>query len=230
MRRHWQKKPLLVRQAWPGVQPPLRAARCSRWRASEDVESRLVQRRPMDAGRCATGRSARAAAAEAAAMDPAGAGLDLHLPAARALLDAFRFLPEARLDDLMVSWASRRRRRRPAPRRLRRLPAAGGTGGGAGASARCADRPGRRPAAEDPAPLSSRARLGAGAGRHALPAAALGTPRRRGRYTGAWPSATPAALHDLLEALQGACSSARTTSSMCSSTASPSAPRGVTPA
>ena len=23
MRRHWQKKPLLVRQAWPGVVPPL---------------------------------------------------------------------------------------------------------------------------------------------------------------------------------------------------------------
>ena len=22
MRRHWQKKPLLVRQAWPGVSPP----------------------------------------------------------------------------------------------------------------------------------------------------------------------------------------------------------------
>jgi hypothetical protein len=27
MRRHWQKKPLLVRQAWPGVQPPLARAR-----------------------------------------------------------------------------------------------------------------------------------------------------------------------------------------------------------
>ncbi|MEY3273251.1 MAG: hypothetical protein RLZZ341_2152, partial [Pseudomonadota bacterium] len=23
MRRHWQRKPLLVRQAWPGVAPPL---------------------------------------------------------------------------------------------------------------------------------------------------------------------------------------------------------------
>jgi len=22
MRRHWHKKPLLIRQAWPGIQPP----------------------------------------------------------------------------------------------------------------------------------------------------------------------------------------------------------------
>jgi len=33
-------------------------------------------------------------------------GLNLHLPAAAALLDRFRFVPEARLDDLMVSVAS----------------------------------------------------------------------------------------------------------------------------
>ncbi|MFY9510381.1 MAG: cupin domain-containing protein, partial [Rubrivivax sp.] len=33
-------------------------------------------------------------------------GLDLHLPAAHTLLSRFRFVPEARLDDLMVSWAS----------------------------------------------------------------------------------------------------------------------------
>jgi 50S ribosomal protein L16 3-hydroxylase len=33
-------------------------------------------------------------------------GMDLHGDAARALLDPFRFVPEARLDDLMVSWAS----------------------------------------------------------------------------------------------------------------------------
>ena len=33
-------------------------------------------------------------------------GLDQHVPAAREMLDAFRFVPEARLDDLMVSYAS----------------------------------------------------------------------------------------------------------------------------
>ncbi len=33
-------------------------------------------------------------------------GLELHLPSAQALLAPFRFIPQARLDDLMVSWAA----------------------------------------------------------------------------------------------------------------------------
>jgi len=33
-------------------------------------------------------------------------GLDLHVPAARTLLERFRFVPDARLDDLMLSYAS----------------------------------------------------------------------------------------------------------------------------
>ncbi len=44
MRRHWQKKPLLVRQAWPGVVPPLSRAALFDLAAQDDVESRLVQR------------------------------------------------------------------------------------------------------------------------------------------------------------------------------------------
>ena len=42
MRRHWQKKPLVVRQALPGVTPPATRAELARLAASEDVESRLV--------------------------------------------------------------------------------------------------------------------------------------------------------------------------------------------
>ena len=33
-------------------------------------------------------------------------GVDLHLPAAHELLQRFRFVPDARLDDLMFSYAS----------------------------------------------------------------------------------------------------------------------------
>ena len=39
-------------------------------------------------------------------LDPARAGADLHVDAARALLDRFRFIPDARLDDLMISYAT----------------------------------------------------------------------------------------------------------------------------
>jgi 50S ribosomal protein L16 3-hydroxylase len=121
MRRHWQKKPLLVRQAWPGVVPPLTRAALFALAGQEDVESRVVERRDVVAASRARGATPDAAAWRVRhgpfarrALPPASRpgwtllvqGLDLHVPAARALLDAFRFVPEARLDDLMLSWAS----------------------------------------------------------------------------------------------------------------------------
>lgn len=107
MRRHWEKKPLLVRQAWPGVRPPVTRAQAFRLAASEDVESRLVVR-------SGGGWQVRQGPLPRRALPPVAQprwtllvqGLDLHVDAARELLLPFRFIPEARLDDLMVSWAS----------------------------------------------------------------------------------------------------------------------------
>jgi 50S ribosomal protein L16 3-hydroxylase len=107
MRRHWQKKPLLVRGAWPEVQPPLGRSQLFALAASEDVESRLVAR-DGKAWRVRHGPLRRRA------LPPVSRpgwtllvqGLDLHVPAAHALLEPFGFVPAARLDDLMVSWAS----------------------------------------------------------------------------------------------------------------------------
>jgi len=39
MRRHWQKKPLLIRQALPGVQPPIDRSKIFARAAEEDVEA-----------------------------------------------------------------------------------------------------------------------------------------------------------------------------------------------
>lgn len=107
MRRHWQKKPLLVRQAWPGVTPPLARAPLFDLAAQPGVESRLVQQG-------AAGWKLRHGPLPRRALPPVSRpgwtllvqGLDLHVPAAHAMLNAFSFLPHARLDDLMVSWAS----------------------------------------------------------------------------------------------------------------------------
>jgi 50S ribosomal protein L16 3-hydroxylase len=107
MRRHWQKKPLLIRQAVPGVQPLLSRAQLFALAARDDVESRLVVR---DAGRW----SVRAGPVPRRALPALHQkhwtllvqGLDLHLAAAHALLARFRFVPDARLDDVMVSYAS----------------------------------------------------------------------------------------------------------------------------
>jgi len=107
MRRHWQKKPLLVRQALPGVTPPLARAALFDLAGSEDVESRLVQR---DGSRWSLRQGPFARRTLPPASRPGWTllvqGLDLHVPAAHELLRRFAFIPEARLDDLMLSWAS----------------------------------------------------------------------------------------------------------------------------
>jgi 50S ribosomal protein L16 3-hydroxylase len=107
MRLHWQKKPLLVRQAVPGGVSLIGRAQLFELAAHEEVESRLVARE-------GAGWSLRQGPLKRAALPPLKRrewtllvqGLDLHLPSARALLDRFRFVPDARVDDLMLSYAS----------------------------------------------------------------------------------------------------------------------------
>ena len=107
MRRHWQKKPLLARQAVPGIAPPLERAALFALAQSEDVESRLLVR---DSGRWQLRHGPLPRRALPPLAQPGWTllvqGLDLHVDAARALLERFRFVPDARLDDLMVSYAS----------------------------------------------------------------------------------------------------------------------------
>lgn len=107
MRRHWQKKPLLVRQAWPGVMPPLDRRALFDLAGQEGVESRVLTQ--FDGQwRLRHGPFARRSLP---AINKPGwtllvQGLDLHVPAAHRMLSCFRFVPDARLDDLMISYAS----------------------------------------------------------------------------------------------------------------------------
>ncbi len=111
MRRHWQKKPLLVRQALPGVVPPIGREALFDLAARDDVESRLVSHVE---GSGTAGWSLQAGPIDAASLPPWQQpgwsllvhGVDLQVDAAADLLNRFRFVPAARLDDLMVSWAS----------------------------------------------------------------------------------------------------------------------------
>ncbi len=107
MRRHWQKKPLLVRQALPGIEPPLPRTALFALAARDDVESRLIVR---DGARWAL----RHGPLPRRALPPLAQrrwtllvqGLDTHVDAAHALLARFRFVPQARLDDVMISYAT----------------------------------------------------------------------------------------------------------------------------
>src|SRR5881394_3991969 len=108
MRRHWQRRPLLIRAALPGFVPLLSRARLFALARSADVESRLVTRTARGAWTLAHGPFPRAAFPPA--TRPGWAllvqGVDLHDERARDLLSEFRFVPDARVDDLMISWAS----------------------------------------------------------------------------------------------------------------------------
>ncbi len=107
MKRHWQRKPLLVRGAVPGMRALVPAARLFELAARDDVESRLVVQ---DRG----GWTLRQGPLARRAIPPAKQagwtllvqGMDLHDAGVPALLQQFRFVPEARLDDLMISHAS----------------------------------------------------------------------------------------------------------------------------
>ena len=107
MRRHWQKKPLLVRQAIPGGIDLVSRAALFALAAHDEVESRLVVHRE-GAWTLRQGPMPRTALPplKQSRWTLLVQGLDLHVPAARALLDRFRFVPDARLDDAMLSFAT----------------------------------------------------------------------------------------------------------------------------
>ena len=107
MRRHWQKKPLLVRQAIPAMVPPIERHALFALAEREEVESRLI-RHGKSGWSLKHGPLARRALPPL--KQPAWTllvqGVDLHHEGVHDLLRQFRFLPDARLDDLMISYAS----------------------------------------------------------------------------------------------------------------------------
>lgn len=105
--RHWHKRPLLVRNAAPGFSGFVRARELFRLAERDDVESRAVERHgrrwTLEHGPFSR-RSFRARPARNWTL--LVSGLNNHLAPADALLRDFRFLPYARLDDVMVSYAA----------------------------------------------------------------------------------------------------------------------------
>jgi 50S ribosomal protein L16 3-hydroxylase len=107
MRRYWQKKPLLIRQAIPDIEPPLSRDALFELADQDDVEARLIthfrNRWQLEHGPFAPDELPPV---KQRAWTLLVQGVDLHDDRARALLDRFRFVPDARLDDLMISYAT----------------------------------------------------------------------------------------------------------------------------
>ncbi|MFW2372644.1 MAG: JmjC domain-containing protein [Gammaproteobacteria bacterium] len=108
LKDYWQKKPLVIRQAFPNFESPISAEELAGLSCEQDVNSRIVMEHgadhpwqaiygPMD--------------------DKVFAGMpdthwtllvndvEKHLPELAWIVDAFRFIPEWYLDDLMISYA-----------------------------------------------------------------------------------------------------------------------------
>lgn len=107
MATYWQKKPLLVRNAVPNFTPLLSRTELFGLAERDDVESRLIVSNG-DQWKLSHGPMA------AKSLPPLKKqnwtlliqGVDLHHEQVHALKNQFRFAPDARLDDLMISFAT----------------------------------------------------------------------------------------------------------------------------
>lgn len=103
---YWQKRPLLIRGAVPGFSGLATPAALRRLAGRDDVESRLVIRKGrrwlLEEGPFKSNRFATLPDANWTLLVQ---GLNLHLESADQLLRRFSFVPYARLDDVMVSYA-----------------------------------------------------------------------------------------------------------------------------
>jgi 50S ribosomal protein L16 3-hydroxylase len=103
LRRYWQKRPLLARGALPEWRAIATHRTLAALAARPDVESRLVRRR---GARWSVVHGPLECTALKRNSTLLVSGVNLHLAPADRLLRQFSFLPQARLDDVMASWAA----------------------------------------------------------------------------------------------------------------------------
>jgi 50S ribosomal protein L16 3-hydroxylase len=104
MSQYWQKKPLLIRAAVPDFKPLVNEAELLAMAADDEVESRLVEH-TAKGWKLSQGPIDKPPSAKKRDWTLLVQGVDLHVQAVHALLQQFRFVPDARLDDVMVSLA-----------------------------------------------------------------------------------------------------------------------------
>ena len=105
LRDYWHKKPLLIRAAIPDFVAPIQPPELMQLATSDQVESRLVSL-VKNKWKLEHGPFTTLPKSTQKAWTLLVQGVNLHHPAADAILRQFNFLPEARLDDLMMSYAS----------------------------------------------------------------------------------------------------------------------------
>ncbi len=105
---HWQKKPLLIRQAIPNFQTPLSSDELAELALEDEVESRIIIENGATPWELKQGPFTE----ESFAGLPDNhwtllvQAVDHWVPEIHALLEEFYFLPRWRVDDIMISYAS----------------------------------------------------------------------------------------------------------------------------
>jgi 50S ribosomal protein L16 3-hydroxylase len=105
LREYWHKKPLLIRQAIPNFKPLLKLDKLAELARRNHVESRLITHTDGEWD-MQHGPLAELPPRTQGGWTMLVQGVNLHDARADALLRQFRFVPDARLDDLMISYAT----------------------------------------------------------------------------------------------------------------------------
>lgn len=107
LRDHWQKTPLLIRNPFTQWDNPLDPAELAGLACEPGIESRLIEGQgeslTLEQGPLAQDRFASLGAQPWTLLVQA---VDQHVPDVAALIEPFRFVPDWRIDDVMVSYAS----------------------------------------------------------------------------------------------------------------------------
>jgi len=108
LKRHWQRSPLLVRGALPGFEAPLSVDELAGLACEAEVESRLVRGRLGGSWQLEHGPFEEATLEALPTQDWTllVQDVDKWVPEVADLLGPFRFIPDWRIDDIMVSFAA----------------------------------------------------------------------------------------------------------------------------
>lgn len=107
LRDYWQKQPLLIKNPWKSWSNPLEPDELAGLACEEGVESRLIaqtsDRWEVEHGPFAEPRLSQLGKKRWTLLVQA---VDQHVPEVAALIEPFRFIPNWRIDDVMVSYAA----------------------------------------------------------------------------------------------------------------------------
>jgi len=107
LRDYWQKKPLLIRNPWKSWSNPLEPDELAGLACEEEVESRLIRQKretwKVENGPFPKSRFAKPGKNPWTLLVQA---VDHYVPDVAALIAPFRFIPNWRIDDVMVSYAT----------------------------------------------------------------------------------------------------------------------------